>query len=89
MVIQMTIRIKPSIDEILNDKKEYEYEYAECPECGSTGLNVYLLADYNSTIDEFNKIGIAAWYYSDALTDYYCDSCDWEGGYPKFRKTRP
>ena len=83
------IRIKPALDEVLDAKEEYPYEYAECPECGCTELNVYLLADYNSTIDEFNKIDITTWHYSDALTDYYCSEWDWEGGYPKFRKTRP
>ena len=50
-----------------------------CPECGCDDLSVYLLADYNSTIDEFNGEGTTTWSYSDALDDLYCNECDWEG----------
>ena len=50
-----------------------------CPECDCDDLSVYLLADYNSTIDEFNGEGTAAWSYSDAMDDIYCNECDWEG----------
>ena len=50
-----------------------------CPECDCDDLSVYLLADYNSTIDEFNGEGTTAWSYSDAMDDIYCNECDWEG----------
>ena len=50
-----------------------------CPECGCDDLSVYLLADYNSTIDEFNGEGTTAWSYSDAIDDIYRNACDWEG----------
>ena len=59
-------------------KADEEYAYGECPECGSTDMNVYLLADYNSTIDEFNKVGCISWNYSDALDDIYCNECSAE-----------
>ena len=52
--------------------------YGECPECGSRDINVYLLADYNSTIDAINCEGHVEWYYSDAMTDMYCGECDAE-----------
>jgi len=52
--------------------------YGECPECGSRDINVYLLADYNSTIDSINCIGHVEWNYSDAMTDMYCGECDAE-----------
>ena len=39
---------------------------------------MYLLADYNSTIDSINKIGHVDWSYSDAMTDMYCNECDYE-----------
>ena len=52
--------------------------YGECPECGSRDINVYLLADYNSTIDAINCKGHVEWYYSDALTDLYCGECNAE-----------
>ena len=50
----------------------------KCPECGSKNLNVYLLADYNSTVDSLYQEGHVEWYYSDAFTDYYCTECDEE-----------
>ena len=53
--------------------------YSECPECGSSDISVYLLADYNSTVDSINCIGHVEWYYSDAMEDMYCNECDWEG----------
>ena len=49
--------------------------YGECPECGSRDISVYLLADYNSTIDSINCEGHVEWFYSDALTDLYCNEC--------------
>jgi Zn finger protein HypA/HybF involved in hydrogenase expression len=49
--------------------------YGECPECGSQDISVYLLADYNSTIDSLNLEGDVSWNYSDALTDLYCNEC--------------
>ena len=52
--------------------------YGECPECGSRDINVYLLADYNSTIDAINLEGHVEWYYSDAMADMYCGKCDAE-----------
>ena len=52
--------------------------YGECPECGSQDISVYLLADYNSTIDSVNCVGHVEWYYSDAMTDMYCNECDAE-----------
>ena len=57
--------------------------YGECPECGSRDINVYLLADYNSTIDSINCEGHVSWYYSDALTDLYCGECNAEFDEPK------
>ena len=64
--------VKPFIED------EPKYAYGQCPECGSTDLSVYLLADYNSTIDEFNKVGCVSWTYSDAMTDIYCNERDLE-----------
>ena len=45
-----------------------------CPECDCDDLSVYLLADYNSTIDEFNGEGTAAGSFSDAMDDIYCNA---------------
>ena len=56
-------------------KKE---QYGECPECGCKDIDVYLLADYNSTIDSINGIGNVEWHYSDAMTDMYCRDCEYE-----------
>ena len=59
--------------------EDYPIEpYCKCPECGSRDINVYLLADYNSTIDSLNLCGDVSWTYSDALTDMYCGECNAE-----------
>ena len=55
-----------------------EQPYGKCPECGSKDIKVYLLADYNSTIDSINCKGHVEWYYSDAMDDMYCQDCDAE-----------
>jgi hypothetical protein len=52
--------------------------HGECPECGSKDIKVYLLADYNSTVNAINMEGCVEWYYSDALPDMYCQDCDAE-----------
>ena len=58
--------------------KMKDIPYGECPECGSRDMNVYLLADYNSTVDAINCKGHVEWSYSDAMTDIYCGECDAE-----------
>ena len=63
---------------IVNPPTKQKEPYGECPECGSRDINVYLLADYNSTIDSINRVGHVEWYYSDAMTDMYCGNCDAE-----------
>ena len=55
-----------------------EQPYGKCPECGSKDIKVYLLADYNSTIDAINMKGRIEWAYSDAMDDMYCQDCDTE-----------
>ena len=56
----------------------------KCPECGSTKLSVYLVADYNSSVDAINTatmdnegicrdgVGLS-WAYSDAIHETFCD----------------
>ena len=64
---------------MIDATEDYPIEpYCKCPECGSRAINVYLLADYNSTIDSLNLNGDVSWTYSDALTDLYCNECDAE-----------
>tara|TARA_R100000655_G_scaffold15189_9_gene33840 strand:- start:1256 stop:1456 length:201 start_codon:yes stop_codon:yes gene_type:complete len=50
----------------------------KCPECGSQKILVYLIAEYNSTIDEINGDGQVNWEYSSAFTEFYCGDCDSE-----------
>jgi len=50
----------------------------KCPECGSKELSVYLVACYNSTVDDMNCEDGLVYSYSDALTDIYCDNCGGE-----------
>jgi hypothetical protein len=64
---------------MIDATKDYPPEpHYKCPECGSKDISVYLLADYNSTIDSINCVGHVEWYYSDALTDLHCNECDAE-----------
>ena len=52
--------------------------YGECPECGCRDIDVYVLADYNSTIDSINCEGHVEWEYSDCMDDMYCRDCGYE-----------
>ena len=64
---------------MIDATEDYPIEpYCKCPECGSKDISVYLLADYNSTVDSINCVGHIEWSYSDALTDLYCNECDAE-----------
>ena len=63
---------------VVNPQVKKKEPYGECPECGSRDISVYLLADYNSTIDAINCRGHVEWYYSDAMQDMYCNDCDAE-----------
>ena len=62
---------------VVNHRAKKE-PYGKCPECGCKDIDVYLIADYNSTIDSINCEGHVEWYYSDAMTDMYCKNCDAE-----------
>ena len=72
---------------VVNPKVNKE-PYGKCPTCGSKDLNVYLLADYNSTIDALNEEGNVSWFYSDALTDIYCDTCGDEFQYDQMKEVK-
>tara|TARA_R100000315_G_C5209746_1_gene124389 strand:+ start:401 stop:685 length:285 start_codon:yes stop_codon:yes gene_type:complete len=63
---------------VVNEQENNIEPYYKCPECGSQDISVYLLADYNSTIDSLNLKGDVSWNYSDALTDLYCNECSAE-----------
>jgi hypothetical protein len=63
---------------VVNPPPKDKVPHVKCPECGSQNINVYLLADYNSTVDTINCIGHVEWSYSDALTDMYCGECNAE-----------
>ena len=64
---------------MMDATEDYPTEpYYKCPECGSKDISVYLLADYNSTVDSINCVGHIEWSYSDALPDLYCNECDAE-----------
>ena len=52
--------------------------YGECPECGCRKIDVYVIADYNSTIDSINCEGHVEWEYSDCMDDMYCRDCGYE-----------
>jgi transcription elongation factor Elf1 len=50
----------------------------KCPECDSKKLSVYLVADYNSSVDLINCEGHLEWSYSDAIHETFCDICGGE-----------
>jgi rRNA maturation endonuclease Nob1 len=62
----------------IDEKKRKKEPKKKCPDCGSKQLSVYLVADYNSTVDLLNCEDQIEWSYSDTIHETFCDICGGE-----------